>query len=110
MGILASTHKAPSFSWGRNSVPNQRVEKIAAIKQIPAIIRESFLFENVHEKLLATVLLTNRVKKFSFSFTFFFSISEHKRGTRVNVNISAPNKANPKVQARGENIFPSTFS
>ena len=30
-------------------------------------------------------------------------------GTNVNVRIKAPSKANPSVQARGENILPSTF-
>src|SRR5690606_6513488 len=64
----------------------------------------------VHAKPLAMILLMNRVKKVCFSDTFLLSSIELRTGTRVRVNIRAPNKANPRVHARGENIFPSTFS
>ena len=45
-----------------------------------------------------------------FSRTFLFSNTCDKTGTRVSVKINAPSSANPSVQARGENILPSTFS
>jgi len=38
MGILASTHNAPSFSCGKNSVPNHLVEKSVAPRKQKATI------------------------------------------------------------------------
>ena len=109
MGNSAVTQRAPSFKGGKNSDPNHFVEKMEQTNNIPEISNVIFLCENVQLKALATRRLIKSIKKLCFSLTFLFNNTELKTGTKVKVKINAPNKANPKVYANGENIFPSTF-
>ena len=76
---------------------------------INPIVRLRFLTRYNALKIFIVRVVIKLTKKFFFSFTFFFNKILLRTGTKVNVNIKAPNKANPKVNASGENILPSTF-
>ena len=99
----------PSFNWGRNSVPNKVNIHRPPTATIPAMPTDIFRWAWHLSKKATDFPLMKRTKKLFFSRTFRFSNMDDMTGTKVNVNNKAPNKANPKVYANGENIFPSTF-
>ncbi len=110
MGILASTHRAPSFSSGRNSLPIHRSEKSDKARMAMAdrtVVRGR---RQHHWKPRNTQVSKKRAMKLCFSFTLRRSSAAHSTGTRVRVKISAPSSAKPSVHASGANILPSTFS
>src|SRR5262249_43285487 len=86
IGNLASTHNAPSFNCGRNSVPIQRVDNSVATSIRPAIARLAFLWRNVQLKASDTFRLMNSTNELCFSETFLFNKIELITGTNVSVN------------------------
>ncbi len=109
IGISAVIQSEPSFNCGKNSVPKNFPEnKVTATNEIE-IIKLNLLFLNVNLKPFNTILSQKFTNGLFFSLTFLFKSKCVKTGTKVKVKIKAPNNAKPRVNAKGENILPSTF-
>ena len=87
----------PSFSCGRNSVPNKvkHQSPTAATSVVTVIVIRLWAWQRSNSPV--AIRFTQARNGLCFSLTFFFNSIDERTGTSVSVKIKAPNKANPNV-------------